>query len=59
MAPAGSALIVLAEGQEWGNLGKQRQATGDDGTAYICRGTVCFEPVVDIEELKTPLWSRC
>jgi hypothetical protein len=24
----------------------------------VCRGTVCFDPVTDYAELKTPLWSR-
>ena len=26
--------------------------------AYVCRGTVCFEPVTDYNELKNPLWHR-
>ena len=29
-----------------------------DGLVYVCRGTVCFDPVDDYNELKTPLWSR-
>ena len=26
--------------------------------AYVCRGTVCFDPVDDYNDLKTPLWTR-
>lgn len=44
MAPDGSA-VVLEKGQQ--------------ERVVVCRGTVCFEPVTALEDLKDPLWRRC
>ena len=37
---------------------RQQAIARPAGAAYVCRGTVCFDPVTDYAELKTPLWSR-
>jgi uncharacterized protein YyaL (SSP411 family) len=55
LAPAGSLVLTGAAGtQGFGSFFDDRPA----GAAYVCRGTVCFDPVNDYAELKTPLWSR-
>ena len=55
LAPAGSIVLTAPEGAEgFGSYLESRV----DGLAYVCRGTVCFDPVSDYAELKTPLWSR-
>lgn len=55
LAPAGSAVLTAPEGREgFGSLLDDRV----DGLAYVCRGTVCFDPVAEYADLKTPLWSR-
>ncbi|MFD0865444.1 thioredoxin domain-containing protein, partial [Tessaracoccus lubricantis] len=55
LAPAGSYVVTAPEGAEgWGSHFEQRS----DGFVYVCRGTVCFDPVDDYNNLKTPLWSR-
>ncbi len=55
MVPPGSAVITAREGAAgWGSHLENRA----DGAVYVCRGTVCFDPVTDYNELKTPLWSR-
>ena len=55
LAPAGSYVVTASEGAEgWGSHFEQRT----DGFAYVCRGTVCFDPVDDYNDLKTPLWTR-
>ena len=55
LAPAGSLVLAGAEGTPgFGSFFDGRPA----GAAYVCRGTVCFDPVTDYAELKTPLWSR-
>jgi len=59
MAPAGSAVVVARPGAEgWGSLFLDRPARDGQPTAYVCRGTVCLEPVTAWAELKTPLWTR-
>ncbi|MDF1489127.1 thioredoxin domain-containing protein [Tessaracoccus caeni] len=55
MAPAGSAILVGAAGTQ--GFGSHFDARERRGT-YVCRGTVCFDPVDDYNDLKTPLWSR-
>ncbi len=58
MAPAGTAVILGAEGSDgFGGLFTDRPASAG-GTAYVCRGQTCFEPVNDYNELKSPLWHR-
>ena len=60
MAPAGSAIVAGPQGTEgFGHLFEGRGLRDGQATAYVCRGTTCFEPVTDYNELKTPLWSRC
>ena len=55
LAPAGSYVVTAPEGAEgWGSHLEQRA----EGFVYVCRGTVCFDPVDDYNHLKTPLWSR-
>ncbi|MBK7819683.1 MAG: thioredoxin domain-containing protein [Tessaracoccus sp.] len=55
LAPAGSLVVAGPQGTPgFGSLFDERQP----GAAYVCRGTVCFDPVTDYAELKTPLWSR-
>ncbi|HMR50391.1 MAG TPA: thioredoxin domain-containing protein [Arachnia sp.] len=55
MAPAGSVVVTGAPGTPgFGSLFEGRFARG----VYVCRGTVCFDPVDDYTDLKTPLWSR-
>lgn len=55
LAPAGSVVLTAPEGAEgFGSHLEERV----DGLAYVCRGTVCFDPVSEYAELKTPLWSR-
>ena len=55
LAPAGSYVVTAPEGAAgWGSHLEQRPA----GFVYVCRGTVCFDPVDDYNNLKTPLWSR-
>lgn len=59
MAPAGSALVRGVPGTEgFGEWFTGRGAVEGRATAYVCRGTVCFEPVTDYLELKEPLWRR-
>ncbi|MGA4508092.1 thioredoxin domain-containing protein [Propionibacteriaceae bacterium G1746] len=60
MAPAGSAIVAAPAGTTgFGHLFNDRTQRDGQPTAYVCRGTVCFEPVTSYTELKTPLWSRC
>ncbi len=61
MAPAGSALVCARPGTSgFGHLFDQRETSSDgQAQAFICRGTVCFEPVTDYNELRDPLWTRC
>lgn len=55
MAPAGSAIVTGAPGTAgFGSHFDARERRG----VYVCRGTVCFDPVDDYNDLKTPLWSR-
>ncbi|MHA6511058.1 thioredoxin domain-containing protein [Tessaracoccus sp. Z1128] len=55
LAPAGSAVVTAPAGAEgWGSHLENRTAHA----VYVCRGTVCFDPVTDYNELKTPLWTR-
>lgn len=55
MAPAGSVILNARPGTAgFGSLLEGR----DEPAAYVCRGTVCFDPARHYTELKTPLWSR-
>ncbi|MFT3889050.1 MAG: thioredoxin domain-containing protein [Arachnia sp.] len=55
LAPPGSIVVAGPEGTTgFGSFFEGRV----DGAAYVCRGTVCFDPVTDYSALKTPLWSR-
>jgi uncharacterized protein YyaL (SSP411 family) len=58
MAPSGSALVRGRAGTEGFASWFQDRGDADGPTAYVCRGTVCFEPVTDYLELKDPLWRR-
>ena len=55
MAPAGS--VVLAAKPDADGFGTLLEGRGERA-AYVCRGTVCFDPVTDYNELRTPLWRR-
>ncbi|MCC2593566.1 thioredoxin domain-containing protein [Tessaracoccus sp. OS52] len=55
LAPAGSVILrAQPDAEGWGSHleGRDRRAV------YVCRGTVCFDPVTDYTELKDPLWRR-
>ena len=55
LAPPGSVVLTASEGADgWGSHLEHRT----ERAVYVCRGTVCFDPVTDYNELKTPLWSR-
>ncbi|MGO1384986.1 MAG: thioredoxin domain-containing protein, partial [Arachnia sp.] len=55
LAPAGSVILAAKPDAEgFGTLLEGRA----ERAAYVCRGTVCFDPVMDYNNLKTPLWSR-
>lgn len=58
MAPAGSAIVAIRDGERFGSLTEDRHAVGGKATAYVCRGEQCFAPVSGVEELRTPLWTR-
>lgn len=59
MAPAGSALMRGPAGtQGFDGWFEGRGSMDGRATAYVCRGTTCFEPVDDYEQLKEPLWRR-
>lgn len=55
LAPAGSLVVTGREGTE--GFGTHFDSRPGEAV-YVCRGTVCFDPVSDYNELKTPLWSR-
>lgn len=55
MAPPGTAIIVARPGTT--GFGSWLEGRDEPG-AYVCRGTVCFEPVRHYADLKTPLWRR-
>ncbi|WP_203568434.1 thioredoxin domain-containing protein [Aestuariimicrobium ganziense] len=60
MAPASMAVVTAPEGTSgFGDQFDGRGMRAGRATAYVCRGQVCFDPVSDYTELKTPLWSRC
>lgn len=55
MAPAGSAILRAEPNTEgWGSHLEGRSSRA----VYVCRGNVCFDPVDDYNELRTPLWRR-
>lgn len=58
MAPAGSALVRGKAGTSGFGSWFQDRTDSTGPTAYVCRGTVCLEPVTDFLELKDPLWRR-
>lgn len=58
MAPAGTALITAPAGTS-GFAHHFDERTPPEPTAYVCRGTVCFEPATTVEQLRAALWSRC
>ena len=55
LAPAGSVVLAAEPGAP--GFGTLLEGRGERA-AYVCRGTVCFDPVTDYNDLKTPLWSR-
>ncbi|MGK2352088.1 thioredoxin domain-containing protein [Cutibacterium sp. V947] len=59
MAPAGSAIIRrVGEESGFGTWFEDRVPRDGQPTCWVCRGTVCLEPVTDYLELKEPLWRR-
>ncbi|RRD46476.1 thioredoxin domain-containing protein [Tessaracoccus sp. OH4464_COT-324] len=55
LAPPGSVVLRASAGAEgWGSHLEGRA----ERAVHVCRGTVCFDPVSDYTQLKTPLWSR-
>lgn len=58
MAPAGAVVLTAAEGRGFGGLVTGRTARDGRSTAYVCRGSVCFEPATDVAELRERLWRR-
>ncbi|WP_022909545.1 thioredoxin domain-containing protein [Aestuariimicrobium kwangyangense] len=59
MAPAGTAIVTGRPGTVGFGDNFEDRGSGGRSRAYVCRGTVCFDPVDQYTELKTPLWSRC
>ncbi|SDL40708.1 thioredoxin domain-containing protein [Tessaracoccus oleiagri] len=55
LAPAGSAVLAAPAGTD--GFGSHLEGR-DRRSVWVCRGTVCFDPVDDYNLLKTPLWSR-
>ena len=55
LAPAGSAVLTAPVDAD--GFGPHLEGR-DHRAVWVCRGTVCFDPVDDYNELKTPLWSR-
>ena len=55
LAPAGSVILAARPGAE--GFGTHLDGRSDRAV-YVCRGTVCFDPVTDYNDLKTPLWTR-
>lgn len=55
LAPAGS--VILAAHPDADGFGTLLEGRGERAS-YVCRGTVCFDPVTDYSELRTPLWRR-
>lgn len=59
MAPAGSAIMRrVHDDSGFGTWFNERAPRDDRPTCWVCRGTVCFEPVTDYLDLKEPLWRR-
>ena len=59
MAPAGSAIMRrVKDSSGFGTWFNERTPRDGQPTCWVCRGTVCFEPVTDYLELKEPLWQR-
>ena len=58
MAPAGTAIVAGPEGTQGFAHHFDDRSAGEDGTAYVCRGTVCFAPASTIKGLRTALWQR-
>ncbi|MGJ6980859.1 thioredoxin domain-containing protein [Aestuariimicrobium soli] len=60
MAPAGTAIVTAPAGTTGFGENFEGRVAGESGArAFVCRGTVCFDPADHYSELKTPLWSRC
>lgn len=55
LAPAGTTIIAAKAGEEGFAHHLENRA---ERAVYVCRGTVCFEPVTNYEDLKDPLWRR-
>lgn len=55
LAPAGSVVLAAPAGTE--GFGSHLEGR-DHRAVWVCRGTVCFDPVDDYTGLKTPLWTR-
>lgn len=54
-APAGSVVMTAApDAPGWGTQLEGRSEPG----AYVCRGTVCFEPAIDVAALREQLWRK-
>ena len=59
MAPAGSVIMRrVGEGSGFGTWFEDRAPRDGQPMCWVCRGTVCFEPVTEYLELKDPLWRR-
>ncbi|MEZ5129266.1 MAG: thioredoxin domain-containing protein [Micropruina glycogenica] len=58
MAPSGTAIVAGPEGTRGFAQHFDDRPAGAGGTAYVCRGTVCFAPASTIKGLRTALWQR-
>ncbi len=60
MAPAGTMVVAGRPGTEgFAHHFEAREPREGHSTAYVCRGTTCFAPAIDLDALRTALWSRC
>lgn len=59
MAPAGTALLAGPVGTGgFAHHFDDREARDGATTAYVCRGTVCFEPATEVKALRKAFWQR-
>ena len=58
MAPSGTAIVSGPEGTRGFAHHFEDRPAGADGTAFVCRGTVCFAPTSTIKGLRSALWQR-
>ncbi len=58
LAPAGTAIVTGRSGTKGFAHHFDDRPAGASGTAYVCRGNVCFAPAGTTKELRAALWQR-